>query len=368
MRRYRPYLVPATVFLALGALVLVARDAITPFLVGALYVAALDPFVTRLAPRIGRGWAAALVIVASIAFLLGGAALLVTPLIDQAALVVGDLPAMAARVQADLDRFLTTLPPQLGGAARTELAQLVEALAAALAAAAPAGAALLGSLAGTLFAYTTIPFFAFYVLRDRPRLTQAASDLLPRRYRPDGRAVLAITGAVLGRWLRAQVVLSAAVGAGVFAVLTLLGLLVDPVFGRYALVLALLAALLESLPIVGPILSAIPAVALGVVVGGPGPAAAVLASYVAIQQLEGSVLVPRISGRAIRVHPSVVLIAIPVGAAVAGPLGAVLALPVAALTRDLALYAGARLAERPASPTVAARRAGIELAPRARGR
>jgi len=361
MRRFRPYLVPALVGALLAGVVALARDAIVPFLVGALYVTALDPLVTRLAGRIGRTWAALSVIGASLLALGGLAAFLTAPLLDQAGRVAADLPGLTATLQGHIERLLTSLPVDLEPVVRVQLTHLIDGTAAALAAAAPAGAALVGSLAGTLFAYATIPFFAFYVLRDRPSLARGLAGALPRSYRADTRAVLAITGSVLGRWIRAQVILSATIGLGVFAVLMLLGVFVDPVFARYALVLALLAALLESLPIIGPILAAIPAVAVGAIAAGPGAALVVLGAYVAIQQIEGSILVPRISGSAIRVHPAYVIIVIPIGAALAGPIGAILALPLAALLRDLSLYASARLAERPRTPVAAARRAGITL-------
>ena len=365
MTRFRPYLVPALVIAALSVFLLLAREAIAPFLVGALYITALDPFVSRIAPRTGRGPAALLAILASLALLATLAALLASPLIDQAGRVAADLPHLVDTLERRIELFVSTLPANLEPAARAQIARIIEGTAAALAAAAPATAAFVGSLATTLFAYATIPFFAFYVLRDRPSLAHGLAHALPDDYRADLRAVLAIAGSVFGRWIRAQVVLSAAVGLAVFVALTLLGVFVDPVFGRYALVLALLAALLESIPILGPILAAIPAVAVGAVTAGPGPALAVLGAYAAIQQIEGSILVPRISGSAIRIHPAYVVVVIPVGAALAGPLGAILSLPLAALGRDLALYANARLSSTPVDPMTAAHRAGIVLDPNA---
>lgn len=359
--RLRPYLVPGLVVATLLAVLLLARDALVPFLVGALYVAALTPFVDRLARQVGRSVAALTVILLSLLLLVGLAALLAAPLVDQLGQIAGDLPDLVRRLGSDLDAAIGRLPDSLEAQVRAELPRLLETLAASLAAAAPAGAALVTGLAGTTLAYSVIPFFAFYVLRDRPLLAASLAAALPLAYRADLRAVLAMTGAVLGRWIRGQLLLSVTIGVAVFVVLLALGLFVDPVFARYALVLALLAALLESLPIIGPIISALPAIVLGAVTGGPGPAVAVLVAYAAIQQLEGSFLVPRISGKAVRIHAAYVLVALPIGAAIAGPIGAVLALPVAALARDLALYAGARLADKPVPPVEAARRVGIEL-------
>jgi len=117
-----------------------------------------------------------------------------------------------------------------------------------------------------------------------------------------------------------------------------LGTFVDPVFSRYAVLLAVIAGVLELLPVIGPIIAAVPAVLLGAT-AGPAAVVAALILYFAIQQLENTILVPKIQGDATNLHPAVVIFALILGGAIAGLLGAILALPIAATLRDLYVYA-----------------------------
>jgi predicted PurR-regulated permease PerM len=124
---------------------------------------------------------------------------------------------------------------------------------------------------------------------------------------------------------------------------------VDPVFGRFAILLSIIAGVLELLPIIGPIIAAIPAVLLALT-GGIDAAIAAVVLYTVIQQVENNLLVPKIQGDAVELHPSAVMLALVVGGAIAGLLGAILALPVAAAARDVFRYLFHRLDEPPATP------------------
>ena len=127
-----------------------------------------------------------------------------------------------------------------------------------------------------------------------------------------------------------------------FAGLTLLSVTVDPVFGRYAVLLSIIAGVLELLPIIGPIIAAVPAVLLAATAGLEATIAA-LVLYTAIQQVENYLLVPKIQGDAVQLHPAVVIFALIVGGSLAGLLGAILALPVTAAFRDVVRYFFRRL-------------------------
>ena len=209
----------------------------------------------------------------------------------------------------------------------------------------------LASLVGNVVGYLIVPVWVFYVLKDRPRLLAGVEDQLPRSWRDEARAIAGIVDQVIGRWLRAQLVLGTVVGVLTFLGLLALSALVDPVFGRLAVLLAVIAGIFELLPIIGPILSAIPAVLIGLSVGSEATLA-VLALYIAVQQLENNLLVPRIQGDAVRLHPSVVIFALVVGGTIAGLLGAVLSLPFAAAAKEVYEYLAAKVPDGP--PPVAA--------------
>jgi predicted PurR-regulated permease PerM len=151
---------------------------------------------------------------------------------------------------------------------------------------------------------------------------------------------------VFEQWVRGQLFLGVAVGVATFAGLMLLGATVDPIFSRFALLLSLVAGVLELLPIIGPIIAAIPAILLAAT-AGPQQALAALVLYTVVQQLENNILVPKIQGDAVELHPGAVMFALVMGGAIYGLLGAILALPITAAGRDVYRYLFRRLSAGP---------------------
>lgn len=127
----------------------------------------------------------------------------------------------------------------------------------------------------------------------------------------------------MGQWLRGQAILGLIVGVFVFIALTLLGI-------RYALSLALLAAVFELIPVIGPILAAAPAVFLAFL-SSPLLGVIVALVYFIIQQAESHLLVPLVMRRTTGLNPIVVIIALLVGAELGGILGIFLSVPVATI-------------------------------------
>ena len=105
-----------------------------------------------------------------------------------------------------------------------------------------------------------VPVFAFFVLKDRPALGRAFASAVPREWLPDIEAITAIISRVFGSWVRGQLLLGLVVGIGTFIGLFVLGQTVNPIFMRFAVLLSVIAGVLELLPIIGPILAAIPAI------------------------------------------------------------------------------------------------------------
>lgn len=127
----------------------------------------------------------------------------------------------------------------------------------------------------------------------------------------------------LGQWLRAQLLLGVIVGVLVYIVLTLLGI-------RFALVFAVLAALFEIIPVIGPILAAVPAVAIAFV-QSPVLGLVVIVTYFVIQQIESHLVVPTVMRKAVGLNPIVVIIALLIGGTLGGVIGLLLAVPVASV-------------------------------------
>lgn len=335
--------------LVVGGILYLARDALPPFIVGLLLVYLLDPPVEWLSRRrVPRPLAILLVYALAILAVVEGVNLIVAAIVDQVGAFVEDLPGLIRQLDVQLRRLseiyrALDLPRELreaidralgeagSGAARIDLIGLIR----------PVFSSVWG-LVTAIVAYLIIPVWVFYVLKDRPALTSSFDRSLPAEWRDDVRAMIRIAGYVFGRWIRGQIFLGLVVGLATWAGLLILAATVDPIFGRYSVLLAVSAGVLELLPIIGPIIAAVPAVLLAATVGLV-PVIAALVLYTVVQQLENYVLVPKIQGDAVRLHPAAVVFALIVGGSIAGLLGAILALPVTAVGRDVYRYLFRRL-------------------------
>jgi len=183
-------------------------------------------------------------------------------------------------------------------------------------------------VAGGIFGVVTILILTFYMLVDSARLRESALRLLPRSRRQRADAATREMTEKVGAWLMGQLLLAAMIGASSAIGLWALGI---PFF----YVLALLAAIGEMIPVIGPILSAIPALAVAATLS-PERVAFVLIFLVVQQQLENHILVPRIMSRQVGISPVTVIIALLIGGSLAGILGAILAVPTAAILQVVA--------------------------------
>jgi predicted PurR-regulated permease PerM len=354
-RRLQPP-TPRVALVILGALVLglilyLGSAALGPFVVGLVLAYLLDMPVERMS-RIGvPRWLAVLVVYAIVVFFVVEAFVVtIRPLADELSTFIREFPTFTAQV-ADMyahldlpptlrhaiDIWLRELGAGIGGLDPTALLPVVSGIA---------------GIVGSIVGYILIPVWVFYLIKDRPALTAAAERSTPAGWRPDVQAVSTLVLRVFGQWLRGQLFLGLTVGVATFAGLVLLSSAVDPIFGRFAVLLSVVAGVLELLPIIGPIIAAIPAVLLALTAGLDAALAAVI-MYTVIQQLENNLLVPKIQGDAVEMHPSAVMFALVIGGAIAGLLGAILAVPITAAARDVFRYLFHRVDEPPMSPVEA---------------
>lgn len=342
------------VFVGATALLLVvvadlARDALGPFVVGLLLAYLLAPAVDRLSaeplglPR----WAAILLIYLAVALaLIVAASVVLRPMVGQLQEFIAELPSLLADLgawyaalelpdwaRAFIDRVVAGAQ-EAGGDGGFDASGLL-----------PVASTLAGTAAAA-FGYLIVPIWVFYLVKDLHRLTAGLHRAIPPAWRTDIVAVLGIVDHTFGRWVRAQLLLGLVVGVATFLGLVVLGQLVDPVFLSFSILLAVVAGILELVPVIGPILSMVPTLLLAVTTDDPVAAAfAVVLLYLVVQQVENTVLVPRIQGGAVELHPTMVLVALFVGGALFGFLGAVLAVPVTAAARDIFRYLFRRLSE-----------------------
>ncbi len=205
-----------------------------------------------------------------------------------------------------------------------------------------------GQIASSTLHFVTTLFFVLiisaYLANEIPQLGGYVNRLAyPAGYQQDAERLMREFGGIWNSYLRGQVILGIVIFFMVSIALSILGV-------QNALGLGVLAGLLEFVPTLGPVISAI--VAMVVAFFQPENylgleswqlALAVLAVMIVIQMLENNFLVPRIVGNALDLHPILVIIGVLVGASLAGILGAILAAPILASIKLLGIYGWRKL-------------------------
>ncbi len=254
-----------------------------------------------------------LVILGSV-FLIGF--LIFPPLVHQAQSLGKQLPEMFDKAQQFLiDR----------GILREHLT-LREAVARAPAGSGDAVGAVAGAVvnvAGGIFGIVTILILTFYILVDADRLRSFMLRLFPRERRSQAAQGAREVTEKVSAWLGGQLVLATIIGTTSAIGLWALGV---PFF----YVLALISGVGEMIPVVGPILSAIPALAVAATISLE-KVLFVLIFFVVQQQFENHVLVPKVMSRQVGVSAVTVIVALLIGGELLGILGAILAVPTAAI-------------------------------------
>jgi predicted PurR-regulated permease PerM len=313
--------------LGVGAVLLVAglfvaaHDVVLLVFIAILLGAALEPLVGWIRGKTGisRGPAILVVYAVFLAMVIGMAVFVVPAALVQISAALARLPAFLEQAR----NWSSNLRPEALGQG---LGALLDAVEAPFATAVPPDAKsvvdvsiVVGSAAA---AVVTLLFLVFFWLTERPRLQRYALAFLPPERRAGTRAAWNEVESKLGAWARGELVLMAAIGAATAVAYSLIGL-------PAPLLLALIAALAEIIPIVGPFIGAVPAVLIATTVS-PETALITMGVYLLLQIIEGNVLVPLVMRNSVGLSPFLVLLSLLIGSAAGGVLGAVVSVPIVA--------------------------------------
>lgn len=351
-------------WLTLGVLVAVvlwiSRHVLLPYIVGLVLAYFLLPLVNWLDKRmparfyqwrIDRPVAIALTYLLFLAIVAGFLAFAVPLLADQISILIENWPSLVEHAQ-DWGKqgwnWYQTLPETWQATIETNLKGLLGGALGAIQDGVVATIQRVFGTVGFIIGFIVIPFWMFYILHDASQAKKGVVGVFPESLRADILAVSSLVDDVLSAYIRGQFLLMLFVGGLATIVLLIMGV-------PYALVLGFIAGILEALPTIGPILGAIPAV-LVALLDNPISAVYVAIAFFAIQQVENLLLVPRISGKSVKLHPAVVMVVLVLGNQLAGFAGMLLAVPVTAIIRDLFKYFHLRLQDEPMTPAKAASR------------
>jgi predicted PurR-regulated permease PerM len=249
--------------------------------------------------------------------------LIVPPLVRQGSELWERLPELMERTQQFLiDRGL------LGRAVTLEEA-VRQAPGASRATAVGTAAVAVGWTAMFIFDCITVLILTFYLLVESEAIFAAFSRLVAREKRSRVVEVSRQISIKLSAWLTGQLMLAGTIGSSAAVALWALGV-------PYFYVLAVIAAVGEMIPVIGPFLSAIPAILVAFTVSTP-TAIWVAIFWLVQQQVENNLLVPKIMERQVGVSPVVVIVALMIGGSMLGVIGAILAVPTAAILQVVIL-------------------------------
>ena len=192
---------------------------------------------------------------------------------------------------------------------------------------------------GVLIQLILILVCCIYMLLDAPRILRFAQ----RIGGPQTGMFLRRTERTLTEYVKAQLLISLVIGTSAGVVLWIYGVAgIFPLGATFAVAFAAWVFLMEFVPYLGPILGAVPPVLLALFTS-PIAALWVVVAFVAIHQLEGHVVVPKIMGNAVGVHPLVVIFGLLIGEQVAGIVGVLIAIPVVVVVKESVIFVSDQL-------------------------
>lgn len=186
------------------------------------------------------------------------------------------------------------------------------------------------SLINIVLYFVVGPLLGIYILMDVDRLREVFIRIMPKKYRKDISNTMDRINNVAGRYIRGQLLISVIVG--VLCTVVLLILRID-----FAILLGAIAGILNIIPLLGPIIGAIPA-ALAALFISPLKAILVILLFIAIQQIDNYVITPNVMKYQVKVHPGLIIFSLMAGGALFGFWGLIIAVPTVAILQETMRY------------------------------
>ena len=342
-KRYRTLILFLIGLTAVFILTYVLRSVLLPFLVGLVLAYLLLPVIEWAEPRLpskGKWMGAKRVFLIILVFILALALLVLCALYvylevrDSFSAIISQAPQYISdslgKIQQWLDSFQKTAPPeyqeQISSAIETIGSKLGEALKGLFV----SGVTLIPATIGMIAGFLSLPFFLFFLLRDSASLNASFYSLLPTSLAAHARNIFKIMDNVLGKYIRAQLMLALIVAILVFIGLSILDIKLAPA-------LAVFAGIMEVIPIIGPWIAGIFGVVVALAIA-PSKFIWVALVYVLANLLENLFLVPRIHGGFLCINPAILMVVLVIGASLGGIWGMVLAAPLTALIVEIYKY------------------------------
>lgn len=319
-------IIKAILLILLFVFLYILKDVVIIFLFALVIASGISPFANWLDergfPRVLGVMALYLIMLSLAVFVLS----LVVPYIsDDINRLIAVLPKVVERVSSSLENVQQSSPQYLDFL--SEIQNMLSGLSSYLQQASQSVVGLIVSVFGGVFSFIAILIISFYLSVTHRGIEVFLGSVVPEKYEGYVISLWKRTEIKVGKWLQGQLLLGLIVGLMCYIGLSLLHV-------KYALLLSLLIMVLELVPMVGPVVAAIPAVFLAFL-QSPALGLWVIALYVGVQQLENHILVPIILGRTLNLNPVVIIIALLVGQQLAGIPGMILAVPISTIIVEM---------------------------------
>jgi len=341
--RHRPLILLIVGLVIVFWLLYALRSAIVPFAAGLVLAYLLLPLISwieqRLPPK-GR-WQqpkrVSLIISIFIIMLAIVGVLsyfLISAIVNALYVLINYAPQFIARGLWELEHFAQLFQQQFPIEAQQQVHNFMLEVGTAVGAAIKGifltGVSFIPTTFGLIFGFAALPVFLFYLLKDSEKLKNGFYAAFSPPVAEHARNISSIIEGVLGRYIRAQLLLGFIV-----AYLVFIGLLILEI--ELAPVLAAFAGVTELIPILGPWIGGITAVIVTLAIV-PEKAIWVAVLFLVVQLLENTLLVPRVQGGYLRIHPAIVIVLLVLGAKFAGFWGLILAVPLTAVVVQIYKY------------------------------
>jgi predicted PurR-regulated permease PerM len=285
------------------------RDILALLFIVLILVASFSPVVESWSKVVGRTLSVIAIVVIFVGLLALGIYIVVPPMVGQIAELTRALPGQFSRYDIirshlpSLQGSLSVITNSVGNVASGVIT-------------------ITSSVVSGVIAFIAALVIFAYFLIDEKAMKYFVLSLFPDNHRENMAQVMRKIAKKVGDWFRGQILLAIIVG-----VIDLVGLIIIGV--PYALTLAVVSGVLEIVPTLGPIIAGLAAAIVALTVS-PWKALIVIVFYIAVQQLENNVIVPKVMQKALGLSPVIIIVAILIGAKLMGIIGAVIAVPLAA--------------------------------------
>ncbi len=310
----------------LFVLLYVLKDVVIIFLFALIIASAISPFANWLDEKKFPRLLGVLLLYLTVFGLFVFVFALIIPFVaDELGNLTQVLPNLLQKLSSSLENVQKGSPQYFDFL--SELQNILEGLSNYLQQSAQSIISVIASVFGGIFSFIAIIVISFYLAVTRKGIESFLSSVVPDEYESYVINLWERTEVKVGRWLQGQLLLGLIVGLVVYVGLSLMNI-------KFALILAALAMVLEIVPMVGPVVAAIPSVFLAIM-QSPTLALWVTLFYIVVQQLENHILVPLVFGKTIGLNPVVVIIALLVGQQLAGIPGMIISVPLSTIIVEM---------------------------------